>query len=100
MNTRLTPEQISVAAGEISQTLLALERVSIMLQVEVLEDPRDIDAMHTVTQHLLQRAGLIAELVAVGCGNPPSSQANNANNWQWMMPPSFFPTPETYNAEI
>ena len=95
MKMKLTPEQIGVAMGELSQTLLALERVSIMLQAEALEDPRDVDAMHTVTQHMLQRAGIIAEHVAKGCGTSPSLQANGANIWHLLMPPSFFPPAQT-----
>lgn len=87
----LTAEQIGFALGDLSQSLKALERITIMLQSGLIGDERDVDALHWVTQHTLQRASLIAESVALGCGASTSLMPCGADVWEHFMPPLFFP---------
>lgn len=88
---RLTPEQIGIAMSEIVMRLDALQRASILLQCQHLEaDPRDVDAMHTMTQSVLQVTGYIAELVSRGVGE--WSGFHGEDPMEWFMPPAFFPT--------
>jgi hypothetical protein len=87
----LTAEQIGFALGDLSQSLKALERITIVLQAGLLQDERDVDALHWVTQHTLQRACLVAESVALGCGASTSLMPCGADVWENLMPPLFFP---------
>lgn len=89
---KLTSEQMEFALGEVSMRLAALERVSIMLQCDLLDDCRDVDAMHTLTQCVLNSTGHLVELIAKECGASPSMLPKGADPLQWQMPPLFFPT--------
>lgn len=89
---KLNPEQIELALGEVAMRLAALHRVSIMLQCNALEDDRDEDAMHTLTQCVLNSTGHLVELIAKECGASPSLLPKGADPLQWQMPPLFFPT--------
>jgi hypothetical protein len=89
---KLTPEQIEYALSEVSMRLSALDRVSILLQCDALEDARDIDAMHTLTQCVLRSTGHLVELVAKECGGREGMLPKAADPLQWQMPPLFFPT--------
>lgn len=86
----LTAEQVSMAMEEITMRLQALERVSILLQCDLLEDSRDRDAMQTITQSVLQSASFIAERVAKGVN--PAAGIGGDDPMEWFMPPLFFPT--------
>lgn len=84
----LTAEQVSMAMEEITMQLQALERVSIMLQCELLQDDRDRDAMHTITRSVLQSASFIAEKVAKGVN--PAAGIGGDDPLEWFMPALFF----------
>lgn len=88
---KLNPEQIEFAMSEVAMRLSALGRVSIMLQCDVLEDRRDVDAMHTLTQCVLNSTGHLVELIAKECGASTSLLPNGADPLLWQMPPLFFP---------
>lgn len=88
-NPSLTASQVAMALEQITMKLLALERISILLQCEILKDERDQDAMHTVTQSVLQSASFIAEKVAQGVYPPAGIKGTDP--MEWFMPPLFFP---------
>lgn len=85
---RLTANQVGLAMEEIMGRLQALERVSVLLQCDLLEDPRDVDAMHTITRSVLQATGYIAEQVASGVDQP--SGLHGDDPMEWFMPPAYF----------
>ncbi len=85
---RMTANQVSMAMEQIMFRLHALERVSILLQCEILEDARDVDAMHTLTQSVLQTTGYIAEQVARGVDK--SIGFRGEDPMEWFMPPTYF----------
>lgn len=85
---RLTAAQVSIAMDEIISRLQALERVSILLQCNLLGDQRDVDAMHTITQSVLQATGYIAGQVAAGVDEPSAFHGDDP--MELFMPPLFF----------
>jgi len=90
MKTLLTPQQIGIVMADISMSLAALSRLSILLQVGGAIDLQDEDAIHTVMQNTLQRAGLLADMVTIQTGGDQLDARNGGCPWNCFMPPAFF----------
>lgn len=90
MKTPLTPQQIGMVMADVSLSLAAVSRLSTLLQVGGAIDLQDEDAIHTVIQGTLQRAGLLAEMVTLQTGGDPLDASRSACPWNCFMPPAFF----------
>lgn len=90
MKTPLTPQQIGMVMADISLSLAAVSRLSILLQVGGAISLQDEDAIHTVIQSTLQRAGLLAEMVTVQTGGDQLDPLHGADPWHCFMTPAFF----------
>lgn len=84
----LTEKQVGIALETVIMNLKALDRVSTMLQCDVLDDQRDVDAMHTLTQSVLNSSAFIVETVARGVDQNAGIGGNDP--MEWFMPPLFF----------
>jgi hypothetical protein len=90
MKTLLTPQKIGMVMADISLSLAAVSRLSILLQDDGEIGLQDKDAIHTVIQSTLQRAGLLAEMVTIQTGGEPLDALNGGCPWHCFMPPAFF----------
>ena len=87
---KLSPAQIEMALSEVAMRLEALSRVSIILQCELLESPRDTNAMYTLTQCVLNSTGHLVEQIARECGASSAMLLKGADPLRWQMPPLYF----------